>query len=336
MFSEEPAPILGTPGSTTPVLIGCARTEAAAWLAETLGSWHFHPEIAATGTTALQRLKAKNSPSIALLDMDLPDPGGVQITWEIGRLPLPRPWIILLSAAPANERLRAALAAGCDDFLALPPDLQELKLRMRVAGRVRTLALQLHRQTAALHYQTTHDCLTGLWNREALLSLLFQETDRVQRMKTDLCLLLMDLDDFSRVNHDYGHEAGDNVLASLANRFRRQLRSYDLIGRCGGDQFLLALPGCARENAAALAVRIRATLLARPFAVGAAATTLTASFGLAVSRGRSPLVVLQEAEQALAAAKRAGKNCLRCAPPPLAPPISALLPDFAAIAPPAL
>jgi diguanylate cyclase (GGDEF)-like protein len=127
-------------------------------------------------------------------------------------------------------------------------------------------------------------------------------------MKTDLCLMVMDLDEFSRINHDYGYEAGDGVLTELANRFRRQLRSYDLIGRCGEDEFLLAVPGCGRESAQALAERIRETILARPFAVGSEATTLTASFGIAVSRGRSPLVVLREAERALAEAKLSGKE----------------------------
>jgi len=126
-----------------------------------------------------------------------------------------------------------------------------------------------------------------------------------------LSLMLFDLDDFSRINHEYGYAAGDRVLTELANRFRRQLRSYDLIGRCGEDEFLLALPGCTRENCLALAGRIREALLARPFTLDGEPTTLTASFGLAVSRGRSPLIVLRETERALAIAKLAGKNCVR-------------------------
>jgi diguanylate cyclase (GGDEF)-like protein len=157
----------------------------------------------------------------------------------------------------------------------------------------------------------THDGLTGLWNREALMSLIFQETDRVQRMKTPLSLMLLDLDDFSRINHDYGYETGDRVLIELANRFRRQLRSYDLIGRCGEDEFLMALPGCNLESAILLAGRIQESILARPFPVDQDATPLNASFGVAISRGRSPLVVLREAERALAQAKIAGKNCVR-------------------------
>ena len=152
---------------------------------------------------------------------------------------------------------------------------------------------------------------TGLWNREALISLIFQETDRVQRMKTPLSLMLLDLDNFSRINHDYGHETGDRILIEVASRFRRQLRSYDLIGRCGEDEFLIALPGCTLENAIQLAGRIRQQILARPFTTDNDATTLTASIGVAVSRGRSPLIVLREAERALAEAKLSGKDCVR-------------------------
>lgn len=299
------------------VLVGCSHAATAEPLADLLESWRYQVEIAQTGPEALAAMEAPEPPSIAMLDIDLSSPGGAQIAravrdrQEHSRTETRKPWVILLSCRSDKDRLRAALECGCDDFLLAPPDAADLKLRIRIAERVLALSSQLQKQSAEVRYHSTHDGLTGLWNREALLSLVFQETDRVQRMKTDLSLMLLDLDDFSRINHDYGYEAGDRVLAELASRFRRQLRSYDLIGRCGEDEFLLALPGCDLENAHHLAVRIQETLLARPFAVGQEATTLTASFGLAVSRGRSPLVVLREAERALAEAKLAGKNGIR-------------------------
>jgi two-component system cell cycle response regulator len=296
-----------------PVLVGCSEPRMVASLAGMLEELGHPVDVAENGRTALERLERSDPPGIALLDMDLPTPTGVEVVWELSRRRERSPaWLVLMSRIAGKDRLRAALECGCDDFMALPADAMDLKLRIRVAERVREVLRHAQMQEAELHYQSTHDGLTGLWNREALLRLLFQETDRVQRMKTDLSLMLMDLDEFSRVNHEYGYEAGDEVLSGLANRFRRQLRSYDLIGRCGEDEFLLALPGCGRENAVALAERIRMSILARPFAVGNAATTLTASFGIASSRGRSPLVVLREAERAVQAAKQAGKNCVRC------------------------
>lgn len=294
------------------VLVASSHAPTTGSLAAMLESWCYQVLVAPTGPDALAAINTPEPPSIALLDMDLPSPTGA----EIARAARDRQssqdsrktWTILLSCRQDKDRLRAALDCGCDDFLLSPPDASDLRIRIRIAERVLALTGQLQKQSAEVRYHSTHDGLTGLWNREALLSLVFQETDRVQRMRTGLSLMLLDLDDFSRVNHDYGYQAGDRVLTELAGRFRRQMRSYDLIGRAGEDEFLLALPGCDLDNARLLAHRIRGTLLARPFAVGQEATTLTASFGLAVSRGRSPLVVLREAERALAEAKLAGKN----------------------------
>ena len=314
--------------STSPiVLIGCSSPGLTDFLAATLESWHYQIEVAHNGTDALARIEGANPPAIALLDMDLPGQSAVEIVWEVRRRHEERrTWVILFSNQAGNgeagndrgghnrggaDRARAALDCGGDDYLLVTADTADLRVRIRVAERVLALASRVQKQSSELRYHVTHDGLTGLWNREGLISLIFQETDRVQRMKTPLSLMLFDLDDFSRVNHDYGYETGDRVLIELANRFRRHLRSYDLIGRCGEDEFLLAIPGCDLDSAILLGDRIRGSILARPFALDHDATTLTASFGVASSRGRSPLVVLREAERALAEAKLSGKNCVR-------------------------
>jgi two-component system cell cycle response regulator len=303
--------------STSPiVLLGSSSPSMIELLAGTLESWHYQVDLAKTGADALARIDSDTPPPIALLDMDLPAPSAVEIVWEIRRRQPRRTWNILLSDHTDRDRIRAALQSGSDDYLVFPAnakvlDTTDLKLRMRVAERVLALTSRVQKQSAEVRYHLTHDGLTGLWNREALLSLVFQETDRVQRMKTPLSLMVLDLDDFSRINHDYGYETGDAVLIELANRFRRQLRTYDLIGRSGEDEFLLALPGCNLEEAVHLAGRIRENILGRPFPVDNDATTLTASIGIAISHGRSPLVVLREAERALAEAKISGKNCVR-------------------------
>ncbi len=306
--------------STSPiVLLGCSNPRVIENLAATLESWHYQVELAQSGAEALARLDGPSPPSIAILDMDLGSPSAVEIVWEIRRRQEQRrTWNILMSGKRDAEHIRAALQCGSDDFLVLGReefDATDLRVRIRVAERVIGLMSRVQKQSAELRYHVTHDGLTGLWNREALLSLIFQETDRVQRMKTPLSLLLLDLDSFSRINHDYGYETGDRMLMELANRFRRQLRSYDLIGRAGEDEFLLGLPGCTVENAMLLAGRIRELILARPFVADHDTATLTASMGVAESLGRSPLVVLREAERALAEAKLAGKDCVRSCRP---------------------
>ena len=147
--------------------------------------------------------------------MDLPlPPTSVEIVWEIRRRQEQRrTWTILISDQRDPDRVRAALQCGCDDFMVFPgepggADLADLKVRIRVAERVVALTGRVQKQSAELRYHVTHDGLTGLWNREALLSLIFQETDRVQRMKTPLSLMLLDLDNFWQINHDYGYEMG--------------------------------------------------------------------------------------------------------------------------------
>lgn len=326
--------------STSPlVLVGSSNGNVLEKLAGTLESWHYQVELARTGEETLGRLDSPNPPSIALLDMDLLAPAAVEVVWEVRRRhEQRRTWNILLSDRRDNERIRASLQCGADDFLVFPgetDDASDLRVRIRVAERVIALTSRLEKQSSELRYHATHDPLTGLWNREALLSLIFQETDRVQRMRTPLSLMLLDLDGFSRMNHAYGYETGDRILVELASRFRRQLRSYDLIGRCGEDEFLFALPGCTLENAVMLADRIRQTILARPFVTDGEDEAITASIGVAASRGRSPLVVLREAERALAEAKLSGKDCVRGEAPEswLTQPVSAsglLVPPSAA------
>jgi len=159
---------------------------------------------------------------------------------------------------------------------------------------------------------TQMDRLTGVYNRETLLSMLFRETDRVQRMKSPLSLVLFDVDDFGHWNSRLGAEACDELLCQIAARTTRLMRSYDLLGRTGKDEFLIAMPGCGSANAAMLAERLRLEVFCAPFHVAGETIRLSACFGLAVSNGRSPLVVLREAEQALLFARSAGPESIQC------------------------
>ena len=271
----------------------------------------------ADSTDALQILLGSNPPEVALLDSALPEQGGLELAAEVKRrFGRKQIWIMVLSATADPSTMAAAADAGADDLLLYSVSEADLRVRLAVAGRVQEMARQLETQTQAASFRASHDNLTGLLNRESLLRLLFPETDRVQRFGNPLAFLLLDLDRFAGVNADYGHEAADKILQELANRLRRYLRSYDLMGRCEEDEFLIALPGCNSSQALHLASRIRTILLRRPFDAGRDIVTITTSIGLAQSRGRSPLVVLREAERALANAKLEGRNCEREYVPP--------------------
>lgn len=281
-------------------------------LKDTLQEWRYPVAVATDGAEGAKLLTGQGAPGIALIDAALPSMNGIELAAEVRRRARKTPaWTMLICEQVDTDTVASATEAGIDDLLLKPVDVADLRVRLRVAERVRTLTKELEEQTNAVRFHASHDGLTGLWNRESLLNLLFRETDRVQRMRTPLTLLLLDLDHFGGINQEYGYDAGDKILQELGNRFRRFLRSYDLIGRCGEDEFLIALPGCTSEQALAMAQRLRQTVLQKPFPAGRDMLTLTASMGVAQSQGRSPLVVLREVERAMHDAKAGGRNTIR-------------------------
>ena len=145
-----------------------------------------------------------------------------------------------------------------------------------------------------------------------MLSMMCRETDRVQRMKSSLCMILFDIDDFGHWNSRLGSDACDDLLCQVVGRTTRLMRSYDLLGRPGMDEFLVALPGCTPVNAVMLAERLRIDVFCSPFRVAGESIRLSACFGIASSQGRSPVVVLRDAEQALQSAKAAGPESIHC------------------------
>ncbi len=261
-------------------------------------------------------LQAVNEQPSALLALDARLPG-----MEMGQLlaalrahpggaVLP---IVLFSDSVTSE-LRARLHEGViSDVLppSIPADFLRLRLDAALASHERLRELDRLRERAAANAQT--DPLTGVYNRQALLSLLFRETDRVQRMKTSLCLILFDIDDFGHWNVRLGPSACDDLLSQSAARVRRLLRSYDLLGRIGKDEFLAALPGCSAVNAMQLAERIKQEVFAAPFQIAGKAIRLSACFAVACSQGRSPVVVLRELEEGIAVAKQDGPETIRLA-----------------------
>jgi two-component system, cell cycle response regulator len=298
------------------VLVVSSDDEAVTRLRDVLREWRYPVQAIDDDAQAVKLLTGQMPPDIALIDGLLPSMSGIHLAAEVRRRAAKNgaknpAWIMLMCDQVSVDAVTSATEAGIDDLLLKPVDISDLRVRLRVAERVQALASQLDEQTRAVRFHASHDSLTGLWNRESLLNLLFPETDRVQRMRTPLTLLLLDLDRFSSINSEFGYETGDKILQELANRFRRFLRSYDLIGRCGEDEFLIALPGCTADQAAMMALRLKQTVLQKPFSTGRDLVTLTASMGIAQSKGRSPLVVLREVERALRDAKAAGRDAIR-------------------------
>lgn len=166
------------------------------------------------------------------------------------------------------------------------------------------------------------DPLTGLFTRKPFLSMFFRETDRVQRMNTSLSLMMFEIDNFAGLQQRLGVSAWNDLLKQAVMRVQRLLRSYDVFARLGAAAFAICLPGCTAMNAVSLAGRLQTEVFTPPFVTGTSTVRLTAGCGIAPSHGRSPLVVLREAEEALASAKatRPGAICSSRDPHPIHPP----------------
>ena len=205
------------------------------------------------------------------------------------------------------------LAQGAiDDLILRSAESAYWQLRLDLVMRNRRMAGELETLRDAAIRSAQFDRLTGVYNRETLLAMLFRETDRVQRMNSSLCLVLFDIDDFGHWNSRLGVDACDEILCQVASRTGSLLRSYDLLGRPGMDEFLIGLPACSPASAMILAERLRVDVFSVPFRVAGEAIRLSACFGIANSRGRSPVVVLREAEKALEWAKAAGPESIQC------------------------
>jgi len=172
-----------------------------------------------------------------------------------------------------------------------------------------------------MRYKATHDSLTGLWNRGSIVSDFDRELARARREDGVVTLLICDLDHFKQVNDVYGHLAGDEVLQSVASRLVNSVRSYDMVGRYGGEEFLLVLAGCDANLAERRAEEIRSVVAGRAIETSSGLLSVTLSIGVLTSDlwgnelGASQL--LKEADKALYCAKADGRNCARIALPSL-------------------
>jgi diguanylate cyclase len=153
------------------------------------------------------------------------------------------------------------------------------------------------------------DPLTGALNRKGLDEVLEREMARMQRLGTELCVVVLDVDNFKSINDSHGHLVGDEVLRHIATVLRETLRSNDSVVRVGGEEFVLLLPGVGLEEASSVVQRLQRELTRRFFLANAQKLLLTFSAGItAFAQGEHPADVLDRADKAMYAAKHAGKN----------------------------
>ncbi|MEE2002633.1 diguanylate cyclase [Alkalimonas sp. MEB108] len=239
-------------------------------------------------------------PDVILLDVNMPDCTGPELA-QIIRFKdewLGVPIVYLSSETDSQRQLDALVKAG-DDFISKPITDQALAVTVFArAQRARQLAEMM-----------TRDSLTGLLQHATVKERLGDEIAKAKRSKQELIVVMLDLDHFKRVNDQYGHLVGDQVISSLANLLQQKLRKTDVIGRYGGEEFLLALPDCSLKKAKTILDGIRESFQAIPFSAQDKPFQCTFSAGLArVDTSQSADENIDRADQALYQAKHNGRN----------------------------
>ena len=279
-----------------------------------LGKWGYEVVLADNGERAWQILQDGKAPPLAILDWMMPGMDGVEICRQIRKAAQQRyVYVILLTAKTEQKDLVEGMEAGADDYLTKPFNTHELRVRLRAGRRILDLQEQLLQAQEKLREQATHDGLTGLWNRTSILEILQKEAARSARESLPLAVVMADLDNFKRINDTFGHMAGDHVLRETARRFRANVRTYDAIGRYGGEEFLVVLPGCDEPGGVAQAERLRESIGGQPMATSAGEIPITCSVGLSWCARTDPgetKELLRSADAALYSAKRSGRNRL--------------------------
>jgi diguanylate cyclase (GGDEF)-like protein len=281
-------------------------------LEATLRKWGYEVVSASDGATAWDILQRDDAPALAILDWMMPRMTGLEVCRLVRQMNRERyTYILLLTSRSQKEDLIEGMESGADDYVTKPFDQHELKVRLRAGTRIIELQSELLAAREALRDQATRDSLTRLWNRASILDILQRELSRATREKRPLGLLMVDLDHFKHVNDTHGHFAGDAVLSEAGRRMQSDLREYDSLGRYGGEEFLVLLPGCDERSTRSSAERIRAHLATQPMVLSDTTLKISASFGgTCIKPGVTCTAeeLIRRADEALYRAKDLGRN----------------------------
>jgi len=263
------------------------------------------------GDSALKIMREQGI-HMAILDWMMPRISGIRLCRLIrGETEADYRYIILCTARNQPEDIVKGLSAGADDYITKPYNIRELEARIKIGKRILNLQHKLLSVQDELRSIAVHDGLTGLLNRREISRILEERCIQSQREQRPLGVIMLDIDHFKAINDRLGHPAGDAVLQEAARRIRTCLRPYDKVGRYGGEEFLLILPGCDHERTRKIAERVRRSISASPIDAGDGKPAITASLGCMVAgpgEGVTPAAALRRSDAALYRAKAKGRD----------------------------
>ncbi len=276
----------------------------------------YHVIQAEGGEQALERLGQADAPRIAVVDWNMASINGPELC-RILRMRTPYTYVVLMTAREGREPLVEAMRSGADGYLQKPVHPDELEAWVNAGTRIVHLQDNLLKAHAELERRATHDYLTGVYNRRAVIDELSRELQRGARTGSPASVALFDVDHFKEINDTHGHAVGDEVLVEFAKRFVRATRGYDVFGRYGGEEFLFIAPDEGSETALHIAERLLRAVTGREFATSVGPLAIAASAGVAsTDQGYAGVAALvSAADKALYRAKAGGRACCRLALP---------------------
>jgi two-component system cell cycle response regulator len=278
-------------------------------LEKMLTKWGYEVVTASSGEEAWKVLTNDDSPDIAVLDWMMPELDGVEVCRRIRALELSSPpYLLLLTGRDNKQDIATGLESGASDYLQKPVDRDELRARLLVGKRFAELNRKLLDTQAELRRQALTDPLTHIMNRRAIFGRLTEEIARAPRQGLPLSIGVLDIDHFKAINDRFGHAGGDTVLQAVVERGHNTLRAYDAIGRIGGEEFLLVMPGVGPRDTEIVLERLRRAVADKPVSAQGQEVTVTVSIGGAVCQGETMDELLKLADDALYEAKNQGRN----------------------------
>ncbi|MEI8354966.1 MAG: diguanylate cyclase [Deltaproteobacteria bacterium] len=271
--------------------------------------WGYEPVAVSDGEAAWEVLRKDDAPQLAIIDWNMPVLDGLDLCKRLRKIDTPDPpYIIFLTSRSEKDCIVEALESGANDYIIKPYDNEELWARVRVGQRMIEMQTATNNAKKALAHEATHDPLTGILNRRAILDSLQKEISRAMRQGTLLSIGLCDIDHFKLVNDRYGHQTGDEVLRGFVSTIQDSLREYDLIGRYGGEEFLIVAPG-ASGSEEVIYERLLTRVAGQGIATRSGTVSITVSIGVVELRGATTLdELLTDADSALYRAKNEGRN----------------------------
>lgn len=299
-------------GSFQRVLVADEHPGTRRMVIQMLRRWGFEAMPAVNASEVLNFVLQKQAPELLIMSTRLPGIEFFELCRRLSnRMGDYAPYILAMGMQNDKQQVIRALESGAAEYLTTPFEAEELKARLLVATRILRRQENLISSRDRFRLLATKDSLTGIWNRRSIDPILSDELNRASHADRSTGALLIDLDHFKKINDTYGHLAGDFVLQEVSRRLKTTIRAYDSIGRYGGEEFLVVVPGSGEIELCELAERLRTVVEKDPIWVGGHQIRLTLSVGAVLApprAGNTVQSVLANADSALYKAKKFGRN----------------------------